>query len=134
MSKTYNVAVLVGSLRKASINRKLALALADLAPQNLKLQIVEIGERTEARIDAREVGNVIAEILHGRAEERRDPDRVHAEFRHIVELLADASEVADTVAVGVEEAARIDLIDGGTAPPFGASRARRDTDHRTAAR
>ena len=31
MSKTYNVAVLVGSLRKASINRKLALALADLA-------------------------------------------------------------------------------------------------------
>ena len=32
MSKTYNVAVLVGSLRKASINRKLALALADLAP------------------------------------------------------------------------------------------------------
>jgi len=44
MSKTYNVAVLVGSLRKASINRKLALALADLAPQNLKLQIVEIGE------------------------------------------------------------------------------------------
>lgn len=44
MSKTYNVAVLVGSLRKASINRKLALALAELAPQNLKLQIVEIGE------------------------------------------------------------------------------------------
>ncbi|TWE10547.1 chromate reductase [Pseudomonas sp. AG1028] len=44
MSKTYNVAVLVGSLRKASINRKLALALADLAPQQLKLNIVEIGE------------------------------------------------------------------------------------------
>lgn len=44
MSKTYNVAVLVGSLRKASINRKLALALADLAPQNLQLKIVEIGE------------------------------------------------------------------------------------------
>ncbi|OLU29562.1 ACP phosphodiesterase [Pseudomonas sp. PA15(2017)] len=44
MSKTYNVAVLVGSLRKASINRKLALALADLAPQHLKLSIVEIGD------------------------------------------------------------------------------------------
>ena len=27
MNKTYSVAVLVGSLRKASINRKLALAL-----------------------------------------------------------------------------------------------------------
>ncbi|QMV62836.1 NADPH-dependent FMN reductase [Pseudomonas berkeleyensis] len=44
MSKTYNVAVLVGSLRKASINRKLALALADLAPASLNLEIVEIGD------------------------------------------------------------------------------------------
>ncbi|ARU86965.1 NADPH-dependent FMN reductase [Pseudomonas sp. M30-35] len=43
MSKQYTVAVLVGSLRKASINRKLALALADLAPASLQLKIVEIG-------------------------------------------------------------------------------------------
>jgi chromate reductase len=38
-----NVAVLVGSLRKASYNRKMALALAKLAPETLKLGIVEIG-------------------------------------------------------------------------------------------
>ena len=44
MSKVYNVAVLVGSLRKDSINRKVAHALAQLAPANLKLNIVEIGE------------------------------------------------------------------------------------------
>jgi len=44
MSNVYTVAVLVGSLRKASINRKIALALAELAPANLKLNIVEIGE------------------------------------------------------------------------------------------
>ncbi|MBD9463861.1 NAD(P)H-dependent FMN reductase [Pseudomonas sp. NFIX10] len=44
MSNVYTVAVLVGSLRKASINRKVALALADLAPANLKLNIIEIGE------------------------------------------------------------------------------------------
>lgn len=37
------VAVLVGSLRKDSFNRKMALALAGLAPANLKLGIVEIG-------------------------------------------------------------------------------------------
>ncbi len=42
MSNVYNVAVVVGSLRKASINRKVALALAELAPANLKLSIVEI--------------------------------------------------------------------------------------------
>lgn len=39
-----NVAVFVGSLRKASLNRKLALALAELAPPSLKLSIVEIGD------------------------------------------------------------------------------------------
>jgi len=43
MSKVYTIAVLVGSLRKESINRKVALALAELAPANLKLNIVEIG-------------------------------------------------------------------------------------------
>ena len=36
------VAVLVGSLRKASYNRKMALALEKLAPAGLKLDIVEI--------------------------------------------------------------------------------------------
>jgi chromate reductase len=41
--KNYNVAVLVGSLRKGSFNRKVALALAELAPPELKLEIVEIG-------------------------------------------------------------------------------------------
>jgi chromate reductase, NAD(P)H dehydrogenase (quinone) len=44
MSKVYTIAVLVGSLRKQSINRKVALALAELAPANLRLNIVEIGD------------------------------------------------------------------------------------------
>lgn len=38
-----DVAVLVGSLRKDSYNRKLALSLAKLAPPSLALSIVEIG-------------------------------------------------------------------------------------------
>ena len=36
------VAVLVGSLRKGSYNRKMALALEQLAPEGMKLSIVEI--------------------------------------------------------------------------------------------
>ena len=43
MSKRYKVAVLVGSLRKDSINRKLANALIELAPPSLELSFVEIG-------------------------------------------------------------------------------------------
>ncbi|WP_343609699.1 NAD(P)H-dependent oxidoreductase [Novosphingobium sp.] len=40
----HRVAVLVGSLRKESINRKLAHAFIELAPAELKLSIVEIGD------------------------------------------------------------------------------------------
>ena len=43
MSKTYDVAVIVGSLRKDSINRKVANALAEVAPDALKLSVIEIG-------------------------------------------------------------------------------------------
>ena len=44
MADVRKVAVLVGSLRKESFNRKMALALAAMAPPTLKLEIVEIGE------------------------------------------------------------------------------------------
>jgi chromate reductase len=40
---TYDVAVVVGSLRKESFSRKLAMGLARLAPPELKLEIVEVG-------------------------------------------------------------------------------------------
>jgi chromate reductase len=42
MAKTYSVAVIVGSLRKDSFNRKVAKALIALAPDTLKMEIVEI--------------------------------------------------------------------------------------------
>jgi chromate reductase, NAD(P)H dehydrogenase (quinone) len=44
MDRPMNVCVLVGSLRKASLNRMLANALISLAPSSMKLEIVEIGQ------------------------------------------------------------------------------------------
>jgi chromate reductase len=44
MDKPMNVCVLVGSLRKASLNRMLANTLISLAPSSMKLDIVEIGQ------------------------------------------------------------------------------------------
>jgi len=44
MSKTSTVAVFIGSLRKDSLNRKLAEALIAMAPASLRLEIVEIGD------------------------------------------------------------------------------------------
>jgi len=43
MDKPMNVCVLVGSLRKASLNGVLANALMSLAPSSMKLEVVEIG-------------------------------------------------------------------------------------------
>jgi len=43
MDYTYDVAVIVGSLRRDSLNRKLAHELSELAPPALSLNIVEIG-------------------------------------------------------------------------------------------
>ncbi|MHC6226460.1 NADPH-dependent FMN reductase [Pseudomonas sp. X10] len=44
MSQVYSVAVVVGSLRKDSYNRKVAHVLGELAPSSLSLKIVEIGD------------------------------------------------------------------------------------------
>ena len=44
MDKPINVCVLVGSLRKASLNGMLANALVSLAPSSMKLETVEIGQ------------------------------------------------------------------------------------------
>jgi len=44
MPRTYDVAVLVGSLRKGSFNRILAAELARLAPAPLRLRIVEMAD------------------------------------------------------------------------------------------
>ena len=41
---SYDVAVIIGSLRKASYNRRIAQALVELAPARLKLEIVEIAQ------------------------------------------------------------------------------------------
>jgi chromate reductase, NAD(P)H dehydrogenase (quinone) len=43
MTTPYKVAILLGSLRKDSVNRKVANALVELAPPSLQLAFVEIG-------------------------------------------------------------------------------------------
>jgi chromate reductase, NAD(P)H dehydrogenase (quinone) len=44
MDKIRDVAVIVGSLRRDSVNRKVANALAEVAPAGLRLSIIEIGQ------------------------------------------------------------------------------------------
>jgi hypothetical protein len=69
------------------------------------------------RIDALVVGDVVTEVyLRGR-KEGSDPDAVDAQILQIVEMVGDAVEIADAVAIGVPEAARVDLVDDGVMPP-----------------
>jgi chromate reductase len=50
------VAVVIGSLRQGSYSRRLALALAKLAPPGLNLEIVEIGDLALYNEDLQEAG------------------------------------------------------------------------------
>ena len=89
------------------------------APMRLRDEPVEIGLAPEQRIDARMVGDVVAEVPAGRWIDRREPDGVDPEAvgAEMVEVGDDPGQVADPVAVGVREAPRVDLVDDATPPP-----------------
>jgi hypothetical protein len=80
-------------------------------------EMLEIGHRAHLRRDAVEVGDVIAEVAVGRWMDGRQPDGIDAQPGNVVELRADALQVADTVRIAVAERARIDLVDDGALPP-----------------
>ena len=115
-------AVLAALAEPGVLDRGVAQHLVDhhLQAQAMGLgqQAIEVVQAAEQRIDVAVVGDVIAEIGHRRLEERRDPDRVHAQRGDVVQALDDARQVADPIAVGVEVAARVDLVDDGSAPPW----------------
>ncbi len=81
-------------------------------------QVVEISERAEQRIDVAVVGDVVAEVSHGRAEDGRDPNGINAKPLKMAQALADAAQIADAVAVRVLERVRVDLVDHAALPPM----------------
>src|SRR5919198_2436066 len=64
-----------------------------------------------------EAGDVVAAVAQRRLVERQEPDAVHAEPLQVVELLGEPAEVARAVAVGVVEAADVDLVEDGRLEP-----------------
>jgi len=85
-------------------------------------QGIEVGQRTQTRIDCAIVLAVVAEVVHRRLEERTQPDAVHAKARHVLKPLRHARQVAPTIAVTVCEAQRIDLVQRRAVPPGPARR------------
>ncbi len=71
------------------------------AAVGLGQQPVEVGQRAEERVDGAVVGDVVAEVVHGRWVDRRKPDRADVQALQVVEAADDARQVAHAVAVAV---------------------------------
>ena len=74
-------------------------------------QLVHVVDVPVVGVDRGEVGDVVAAVPQGRSVERQQPDAVDAQPLEVVELLGQPAEVARAVAVGVEEAADVDLVE-----------------------
>jgi hypothetical protein len=80
-------------------------------------QGIEVAQAPEQRVYVGVVGNVIAEIHHGRRKDRRKPERIDSELDQIRQTLQDATQITDAVAIAVLERPRIDLVDHAGLPP-----------------
>jgi len=116
------VAAAAAFLEPRVLDRVVAEHLVDhhLQAKTMRLgqQTVEIGQGAEQRVHRAVVGDVVAEVGHRRLEKRRDPDRIDAQACHVIEAIDDAGQVADAVAIGIDEAARVDLVNRRAAPPW----------------
>ncbi len=97
----------------------------DLDPGGMQPRghLVEVRERAQARVDIAVVVDVVAAVDQGRGVKRAQPDRIDPQRGQVRDARDDPPQVADPVPVGVGEAARIDLVDDGAAPPVGVCRA-----------
>ena len=82
----------------------------------------ELAVRAEPRVDAVEVGDVVAVVAVRCGEERHEPDDAHADPGEVVDPFGEAGEVAHAVAVPVEERLDIQAVDDGALPPLVARR------------
>ena len=106
--------VLVGAVVEHEIHDD-----ADAAASGLGDEAIHVLHRAEERVHVPVVRDVVAVVVLRRAVHRRQPDRVDPQRLQIVQMREDAGDVADPVAVGVGEAARVDLIDHRPLPPGG---------------
>jgi hypothetical protein len=90
---------------------------ADAAPARLGDERVEVLERAERGVHVAVVRDVVAPVVVGRGHRRVQPDAVDPEPLEMVQMGDHAPQVADPVAVGVGEGARIDLVEHAVAPP-----------------
>src|SRR5204863_4045336 len=90
---------------------------ADLALVRRVHERAEVLDGAVVRVDVVEVRDVVAAVAERRGIHREQPDAVDPEPFEVVELLGHATEVAHAVAVPVEEAADVDLVEDRVLEP-----------------
>jgi hypothetical protein len=80
-------------------------------------ELDELPERAQPRVDAVEVGDVVAVVPVRRGVEGHQPDAGDAEPVQVVDLLDEAAEVAAPVAVAVGVRLDVQAVDDGVLPP-----------------
>ncbi len=80
---------------------------------------VEVVQRAQPRVDVAVVVDVVAAVGEFGGVEGAQPQGIDAERGQVGQALGDAPQVSEPVAVGVGEAAGIDLVDDGLPPPVG---------------
>ena len=79
--------------------------------------IAKAGQRTELRVDAGVVADVVAPVVVRGRHGRRQPDGVHPEPGQVIQALDDAAQVAVPVTVAVPPGPHVQLVNDGAVPP-----------------
>jgi len=80
-------------------------------------QLVEVVDGPQSRVHGTVVVDVVPAVGERGGIERAEPHRINAERGEIWHARGHPGEVADSVAVRVGEAARVDLVHDGVGPP-----------------
>ena len=87
-------------------------------------ELLRLVQRPVGGVDRAVVRDVVAVVGHRRRVPGVEPDGVDAELAQVGQPVENPRQVADPVAVPVGEAADVDLVDDGLAPPLGIRRDR----------
>ena len=77
----------------------------------------QVADAPVVGVDVEEVADVVAAVAEGRGIEGQHPDAVDPEPLHVVELLAQATQIAGAVVVGVVVAPDEHLVEDGVLEP-----------------
>ena len=83
---------------------------ADAPPVGLLSQLFKVLHGAVAGVDGPVVRHIIAVVVLRGNEEGGQPDVIHAQLLQVIQLLGYAPQLAQTVAVGVQEGLRVNLI------------------------